>query len=274
MRKFTLFLFALFLSVKSEAQYFETGLTAGLTSYIGDLQPGAPNNESFGLTYGALLRYNLSPRLAVKLTGIAGEFYANDRYAKSNRRFRNLEVQTQLYEVALTGEFNLNPYDVNDNKRISSYLFAGVAGLYFNPQARTFGAQTTWHDLQPLNTEGVNYGQFQAVIPFGVGLKLSLTQRLNLNFEAGFRFTFTDYLDDVSGNYPDLALLADKNPLAYQLSFRTPELKPNIELPSGEKRGDSYKRDMYYFVGATLSFNLANRSKMEFNEIYRSFQQQ
>ena len=101
---------------------------------------------------------------------------------------------------------------------------------------------------------------------------MALGKKLNLGFELGFRQTFTDYLDDVSGNYPDLSKLAEKDPIAAKFSFRTPELfKSSLEFPSGLKRGDSYKFDMYFFSGITLTFNLADKSKMEFNERYRNF---
>jgi len=97
-----------------------------------------------------------------------------------------------------------------------------------------------WVKLRPLGTEGqysqltqgdANYGikpysQFQIGIPFGLGARLRLTETLDLWADIGFRYTFTDYLDDVSKNYVDLGVL--KSPLAQAMSYRTGELK----LPS------------------------------------------
>lgn len=272
-----LYLVALFNN--AYAQYFEVGAIGGVTSYIGDLQPNSPATGSYGLTYGALLRLHYRPQLSFKVSAISGKFYATDRYAKGTRRFRNLEAETQYYELAATAEWNIAQYNVLDNKTTSPYLFAGVAGFYFNPRARTDYTNYEWVNLRSLGTEGQTldggkkpYSQFQVAIPFGVGIKMSLSKKLNLGFELGFRQTFTDYLDDVSGNYPDLSKLSEKDPIAAKFSFRTPELfKSSLELPSGLKRGDSYKFDMYFFSGITLTFNLADKSKMEFNERYRNF---
>lgn len=262
-----------------QAQYWEVGATGGVSSSINDLQPNSPNNGSFGPTYGALARLHYSPKLSFKATGLVGRFYATDRYAKGLRRLRNLEAQTSYYELAATAEFNLTSYDVIDNKNSSPYLFAGVAGFYFNPRARLNFNEKTWTNLQPLGTEGQTleggkkpYSRLQIAIPFGVGFKIAIHKRINWGFEAGLRYTFTDYLDDVSGNYPDLAALTIKDPSAAALSFRSPALmNSQLELPSGQKRGDNYKNDLYYYIGTTLTVNLASEAKMEFNENLRNF---
>ena len=262
----------------SKAQYWEAGVTTGVSSYFGELQGKSPATGSYGLTYGALVRYHYNPYFSFKATAISGSFYATDRYASNSKKFRNLESETQYYELAATAEWNLAQYNVLDKKTTSPYLFAGIAGFYFNPRARAAGSKD-WVNLRPLGTEGQTleggqkpYNQFQVAIPFGVGLKMGLGKRLNFGVELGFRQTFTDYLDDVSGNYPDLVALKAKDPIAAAFSFRTPEvIGTGIELPSGLKRGDSYKFDMYFFCGATITYNLANDKKMEFNKVYRNF---
>ncbi|MEJ0031274.1 MAG: hypothetical protein WDO15_13250 [Bacteroidota bacterium] len=75
---------------------------------------------------------------------------------------------------------------------------------------------------------------FQVAIPFGLGARLKLTETLDLWADIGFRYTFTDYLDDVSKNYVDLGAL--KSPLAQSMSYRTNELK----LPTSNHQ---YKSD-------------------------------
>jgi hypothetical protein len=277
--RFLFFFFFFLFFTKVQAQYWETGATIGGTSSISDLQPNTPTNGSFGLTYGALARLHFSPILSFKAMCLTGSFYATDRYAKGSRRLRNLEAKTQYYELSTTAEFNLTHYDVMDSKITAPYLFVGIAGFYFNPQARLNVNEKTWTNLRLLGTEGQTleggkktYKPIQLAVPFGIGFKIALNKRLNLGFEAGLRYTFTDYLDDVSGNYPDLVALAKKDPTAEVLSFRTRELmNTSLELPSGQKRGDSYKNDLYYFIGTTLTFNLASPAKMEFNNEVRNF---
>ena len=275
MRKLIVLIFILLYSLQSKAQYFEAGLTAGVTSYIGDLQADKPDTRSFGKSGGAFVRWNFSPSLAVKATALYGSFTASDKYISGTRKSRNLESITTIYEAAITGEYNLTKYDILDDHISSPYLFAGVAGLYFNPQAKIDGVLT---DLQPLGTEGQfleggkPYSRFALAIPAGVGFKLAATKRINLGFELGFRYAFTDYLDDVSGNYPDLTALAQQNQVAADYSYRMPAyFNQKLENPQGMPRGNKIKHDFYYYGGVTISYNLATKEKMEFNQEYRNF---
>ncbi len=275
MRKLIALIFILLYSLQSKAQYFEAGLTAGVTSYMGDLQPDKPDTRSFGKSGGAFLRWNYSPIFAVKASALYGSFTASDKYATGSRKSRNLESITTLYEAAITGEVNLTKYDILDGHISAPYFFAGVAGLYFNPQAKIDGILT---DLQPLGTEGQfleggkPYSRFALAIPVGVGFKLAATKRINLGFEFGFRYAFTDYLDDVSGNYPDLTALAQQNQVAADYSYRMPAyFGQKLENPQGQPRGNTVKHDFYYYGGVTISYNLGSKEKMEFNQEYKNF---
>ncbi|WBM75955.1 OmpA family protein [Saprospira grandis] len=58
-------------------------------------------------------------------------------------------------------------------------------------------------DLQELETEGQNYSPWTWQASLGLGLKFRLAQRLSLQLQTQFYYTFSDYLDDVSGDYPD-----------------------------------------------------------------------
>jgi hypothetical protein len=79
------------------------------------------------------------------------------------------------------------------------YGYGGVGLLYFNPKAELNG---TWHALQPLQTEGVEYSRITPVIPFGLGVRFKFGPNMNIAIEGGYRKIFTDYLDDVSTVYP------------------------------------------------------------------------
>lgn len=74
----------------------------------------------------------------------------------------------------------------------------GTEGQNFNEAQRTAYKELYGHDLPK------PYSNFQLVIPIGIGAKYKLTNNLDLGFELSYRHTFTDYLDDVSGNYVDL----------------------------------------------------------------------
>jgi hypothetical protein len=180
------------------------------------------------------------------------------------------------------------------------YAFIGFAVFHHNPQAiapKTYLDGTTpdpkagqWVDLQPLGTEGQNstllptdanfgikpYSLIQAAIPFGVGGRFRLNEVLDLWADIGFRYTFTDYLDDVSKNYVDLGVL--KDPLAQAMSYRTNEVAAATTSYTGRdgntynvvngygsefkdnNRGNKGSRDIYmvtsikitYILGATF----------------------
>jgi hypothetical protein len=257
------------------AQYVEVGGMAGGTSYYGDLLKTNPSIGSFGPTVSLMARWNRSPRFAFRATALYGSFNATDYKTLGYYHNRNLEVQTTLYELALCAEYNIMPFDVMDGKTSSPYLFLGVGGLYFNPQARY---QDKFIDLRPLGTEGQflnggkTYSPFQVVIPMGIGVKLAFGKRLNVGFEFGIRQTFTDYLDDVSGNYPNLDILSKENPIAAEMSYRNVSTLPNQRINvEGTKRGDTYATDRYYFTGVSMTYNLASPKKMEYNTSYRQF---
>ena len=62
-------------------------------------------------------------------------------------------------------------------------------------------------------------------VPFGVGLKYSLNERLNIGFEIVHRFTNTDYLDDVSTTYVDPSVFPpnpDGTPCRHYCSLTDP----------------------------------------------------
>jgi hypothetical protein len=256
------------------AQYIEVGGMAGGTSYYGDIQKSKPEIGSFGPTISVMARWNRSPKYAFRATAMYGSFNATDYRNFGYLRNRNLEVQTSLYELSVCAEYNLLRYDVMDGQTSAPYLFLGVGGLYFNPQARY---QDKFIDLRPLGTEGQlildtkTYSPFQVVIPVGFGIKLGLWQRLSLGFEFGIRQTFTDYLDDISTTYPNLDALAKINPIAAEMSYRVPTITGQRVAVEGVKRGDNYKSDRYYTLGVTMTYSLASPKKMEYNTSYRDF---
>jgi hypothetical protein len=269
------FVFFLFLANKLQAQYLEVGGFVGGTSYYGDLQKAKPEIGSFGPTVGLMARYNYSKRIALRATAMYGSFNATDLRNFGAARNRNLEVQTQLYELAVMAEYNLLPYDVMDGKTSVPYVFLGVGGLYFNPQARYEGK---FIDLRPLGTEGQlmeggkAYSPLQVVIPVGFGIKLALWQRLSLGFEFCIRQTFTDYLDDVGKTYPNIDVLEKQNPVAAAMSYRVVSTNPNQRVnPEGQQRGDTYRFDRYYSMGISMVYSLAEPNKMEYNKSYRRF---
>jgi len=98
-------------------------------------------------------------------------------------------------------------------------------------------------------------------LPFGVGVKYNVNEKINLGFEMVYRFTNTDYLDDVSKTYaPDAfpQTLPDNTPTNwYLLQDRSYETGTPIGI-KGRQRGFENQKDQYIFAEFTVSFNLTS----------------
>jgi hypothetical protein len=94
------------------------------------------------------------------------------------------------------------------------------------------------------------------VFPLGMGIKYNISRTLNFHMEAAFRFTSTDYLDDVSTTYAGPDVFDPLTP-AYFLQDRSYEVGIPIGI-AGKQRGFSAQRDQYIIVEAGLSVNITS----------------
>ncbi|TVQ43324.1 MAG: hypothetical protein EA362_11440 [Saprospirales bacterium] len=242
------FLFGNFLS----AQNFEVGIGLGPTAYNGDLSvhTGKDIFGNMGINGTLFGNYYIHPFVNVGLSLSYGQISGSDRYAEDDLiKRRNLSFQSNVTEVALRVEFNLTRFEpYNFRSPASPYLFGGIGWFWFDPKAEYQGNLVR---LQPLGTEGQGldspwetgepYQLNGMVIPFGIGFKYALSEMLTIAFEVGYRYTFTDYLDDVSGNYfPYSILLEERGQAAAELSDRRWEL---VDTPPQNMRGSRGSRD-------------------------------
>ena len=126
-----------------------------------------------------------------------------------------------------------------------------------------------WYELQPLGTEGQGleaypnkefYSLYEMAIPFGGGIKYAINESLNLNVELGWRFTFTDYLDDISGTYAEYFVLQEnRGDIAARLSNRTAEAlglgEPFLDHDL-KQRGNPEVGDYYFMFHVGLTYNI------------------
>lgn len=252
--------------IQANAQYFDAGVFFGVTNYQGDLVRSRMEATEYNFACGGFFRYNVTSQVSFKAMVNGGKITGSDVF--SNNRSRNLSFSTYITEVGIQAEYNLIEYNILDGAhKTTPYIFGGLAGTYFNPKAEYKGSMI---DLQPLGTEGQGmpgyadkYDRFIVAIPFGVGIKVAIHEVSNIGFEFGMRKTFTDYLDDVSGYYPNLKdLYEERGELAYDLSYRTDEYDPNApDDPGTVLRGNPDNKDWYVFAGVTLSVNLKGGNK-------------
>ena len=239
---------------------FEMGFMGGGSYYIGDL------NQKKHFVYskpaaGVIVRYNLSTRHSMRFTASYGQVYGQDSYAETDyQKNRNLSFSSSIFEVAAGFELDLLKYRINDMRfPISPYFFYEIAYFRMNPSVTSESGDDI--ALQELGTEGQGtylndkkpYSLNQISIPLGIGIKFNLKERIAVSFEYGVRKTFTDYLDDVSGEYVNPTQLAElRGPLAAELA--DPSLNNQSSSTLGLNRGNSNTKDWYIMYGAMITF--------------------
>lgn len=243
-------------------QGLHVNLFAGVSNYEGDLQQKTFTLSQSHFAGGVGFSYDLSDHFAIRTGVTIGKISGNDRYGKNQTR--NLNFYSSLVEGNLGFEYYITPVGVHS---LTPYLFAGAAIYHYNPY--TYDKSDKKYYLQPLSTEGQGivagrnpYKLTQFAVPFGGGVKLSLSDNINVGWELGFRKLSTDYLDDVSTSYIDRnVLLAERGAKAVELSYRGGEIKNGSQQYPviGKQRGNPSSKDWYYFTGLTLSFKLGGR---------------
>jgi len=269
MSKFLIFIFFLIISgqrLVGQRHNFmsrsEIGFMGGGTYYIGDLNP-SKQFQNTQIAGGLMFRHTIHSRFSIRASLLYGSVKADD--ALSNNLLlnnRNLSFSSSIFELSTNVEFTYLPFEVGHNKyKGTAYLTVGLGVFKMNPMTTYEGNNIA---LQPLGTEGQSsslgasqsYSLNQLCIPFGIGVKGSLSKRLALSVEFGIRKTFTDYLDDVHSNtYINTAQLSDVNgTISSSLSNRS------LDGNNNGFRGDPSTKDWYIFSGVMLSIRLGDPS--------------
>ena len=185
---------------------FLVSVGTGTAVYKGEMvNPGDFGRPRPNVAFGA--EYYMNSRISIKGELTYFQLRGSDKDADDDREERNLSFKSGNIELSVMGAINLSPMGIRFYQRsaLNFHAFAGIGVLYFNPKAELNGKT---YALQPLQTEGKKYSRFQPVIPIGLGARIKLDPFFNILVEGGYRFTFTDYLDDVSiRRYPDRATL-------------------------------------------------------------------
>tara|TARA_B100000927_G_scaffold110618_1_gene89346 strand:+ start:1456 stop:2331 length:876 start_codon:yes stop_codon:yes gene_type:complete len=285
MKKIAVFLIIAFTSIEFYSQIKEVGLFAGGSYYIGELNRSHFSQQelSIGFVYKkdfpnrrVSLRFNL---LYNQLKAV--DFKSGDAFQIN----RNLDFRNSIIELGPIFEIDFFDFIPGQNNVGvlgfgTPYFLLGLGYARSNPQARKYQGDFDnfsgdWVDLQPLGTEGQEtsfnpqkkYSRNQIVIPFGIGVKLNFTHHVSLSIEYGIRKTFTDYIDDVSGLYPNLELLEQESgslSAAFSQNVREVydndgELIPIMDY-SGLQRGNSADKDWYMVSGLILTYQIFSDS--------------
>ncbi|MCU0360601.1 MAG: DUF6089 family protein [Bacteroidia bacterium] len=283
MPKVLAILFLLLLGDNLRAQWlWDFGGNVGASNYLGDIGGKEGPARAFvsdiqlsqtRWNIGGFARYrwkqNTSIRLALDYLRVQGD----DKLSTNPpRMFRNFNFRNDIFDLAFT--FHYFFFENNDLGRtyryrngMRLYFFGGLGTCMSNPKTLYQGS---WVALQPLATEGKTYSKFFMNIPLGAGAYFTFNKKHRLGIELNYRFVFSDYLDDISGNYP-------KDPgddYSRGLILRTNELdeatiasNPGVYYSHdwGQKRGENTNRDSYMTL--SLSYAYVLRGKASFYRI-------
>ena len=157
---------------------FDAGGGIGMTGYLGDADTSSLWSHP-GFDGMLLFRYIRSPRIAFK-TGLYAGTLSGDTEDMADvlpdaARFK---FSTTFFELSEMFEFNFFNYGIGEKyrrlRRWTPYITAGIGATLWTTDDYTGGAFT---------------------LPFGIGAKYKISERLNLGLEFLMKKTFSDRLD-------------------------------------------------------------------------------
>ena len=265
-KNIVLLLLLLFTTTCLKAQYLESfehvgelGISFGVAHYFGDLNPSINFNrpkQSAAIHYTKQFNNYVGLKVSATYAFLA---YA-DKYSNNIvQQTRNLSFNTDVYEFSLNGTFNFFQFNPGfEGYDYTPYIGIGIGVFSYDPYAylkdekyylRTIGTEGQGSDIYPTKTP---YKNSAFCIPLTLGFKYALNAKMNIFTELRYRFTNTDYLDDVSTIYTPDAFAAGSTALL--LSDRSYETGVTIGQ-KGRQRGNTLANDAFATFHIGLSFN-------------------
>ncbi len=226
------------------------------------------------LSYGGGFRYHFNQQMSGRFQGYYGKVSGSDQLTGNpERAYRNLSFESKIYEASIQYEYYILRTQPGHLYRIKGangmkpqrwdlYGAAGISGFYFNPKADGVA-------LQPLGTEGQGlpggppkkYSRIMIGFPVGFGVNMMLTNNIKIGLDFSYRFTFTDYLDDVSTFYYDNdKLRALAGDAAADQADKSPGGNPNWTV-EGAIRGNPANNDAYLTAMASLTYVMKKKRR-------------
>ena len=185
--------------------------TAGLIGQYFWLRPQSFRPALFG---GG--RYILNKRMALNFKMVASNLSADDIYGDYSTR----NLITNVYLAEISGQFEyyvipdtkmknvyrIKSYKWYKNIPLSSYFFIGIGETFFFSKTSANERYIGVTGYNKVFDRPKKYKHTTPVIPFGIGVKFPLNRVIRFGIEAGFRFAFSDYLDEKTAendNWPD-----------------------------------------------------------------------
>lgn len=246
----------------------EVGPHFGGTAYVGDLNVWKNLGEwdwkhfhQLDYDFGAVARFNYDPRWSFRLD----YSYLNVNATDTTTAWRPqalLNFRSSVHDLSMIVEFNfLDYYTGHAQSSISPYIFAGVSAFLYTTRPFTGNVVLNekptdwyWKDSTYYDANGAEHTvslfkgkklanpAFSVSIPFGVGCKFSLSKHLAATLEWRMHYTFTDYLDDVSGLYGEKTVVDGYN------------ADPSGLFSTYQQRGNSQTNDWFGMVNVSVTY--------------------
>lgn len=276
---------------------WHVGLGAGSTTYYGDISDKVMSMKLQDFAYHGFAERRMFNSFYLRLETVNGNIKGSDRAKaglinrglEGNPNFaRSLNFRTQFRDLNL----HLVYYLVNSKKEstpiFSPYLKAGVGIGLFDVRGdllsengdqyyywsdlsirnmpedapNSYEAQLVKRDykyetnLRKLAIEA-QYTRLKWQIPFGVGVKIRMSEKASLNIEAQYTYAMTDYLDNVGSN-PIRSDIVDP----FVLYAADPAGFIGDDSRSNKTR--TKFNDSYLYMNMGLVFNIGSTAKPPF----------
>jgi opacity protein-like surface antigen len=192
MKKILLVFAAVWITVSGNAQVTaDIGIWGGSSVYFGDIDETNPL-QPLNLNFGGYFRYNFNSRVGLRAMFLTGNF-ADEGFIEGVATTFSKSVQ----DFSLQIEINYLKYILGLEKTpFSSYVTAGIGVAYF-PYNMDPALIASFNPIHNKGNEMVGESEIATTIPFGIGFKYTLGQRLGIGIEYQMRKLFSDKLDNL-----------------------------------------------------------------------------
>lgn len=159
----------------------EFGLFLGSSYYNGDINK-SKQLYSPAMAYGVHYKYNVDKYFSARVGLFYGGISANGAdFNNITPQAKDASFASNVLDFNILFEFNFFPYDSwgyvdRNTENFAPFVFGGIGGYWL------FGGQGFSNPIS---------------IPFGLGIKYNIFDRLTLGMEWSFRKTFDDNIDSV-----------------------------------------------------------------------------
>ena len=288
---------------------FGLGFSNCLTDVGGNRNKANINIKKTNFTANFSHLYYIKKKIAFRTSLTHAKVSGDDSYSSVlSKKNKALNFNTTISELSGILEFtittlkNKNTYKSKNKRRkniankdqlgFGSYIFVGLGSFYYNPMGinkfldseGNNAGDGQKYSLRELHTEGQGfeggpeqfsgkkystYNDFAICVPIGFGIKKAFHSNGGIKLEASYRFTNTDYLDDVSSNYYDREKLRTEMNQAFgeelaQSAYimsgtSTGSVNFTNTIP-GEARGGEKANDSYIFLTLSVYKTITNKS--------------